>query len=530
MNLNVDKYQEKSFKIFTPREQKNERNFEQILYPEKTPLPLSCEILNKTRIVSDLAKNIEKIFYDNEVFLPKEKIYSNNNSNSKEKDKNNILKKKSIRPSLLSKEFQKGNPFYLNKILNKGISRSRNYNFPLPNDIKKENDNNLNLKKDPKFTFKKINYSLINKKENKNINNRNFALSLSNLTELNLPKTNFQNKKTMKKAISSNILNKINSYDSFNKFKKNNNNKLNLINFNSKKRAESNKNILLNRLKPYESNITFTNYILSYTDRNSKRNSRKTNSRKLTNDFNLNLNKELSNLSSSKTNIYNNYNKVFSEEDEPQKQNDININRNIHNFSNSLTKVNKIKLLNKIKIGNPKNLKQNADNFKNLFNNKIKSLNTMVHIDNKKLIKLINTNNKIINTTKEINMKKNDKLDNELDIRKDLLDKNEKIYTENGIKENLIENNNNYRIRPTKDELIKSFNLLKKNINKISSAYALDIIEKCVDKKQREKLDVKQLLKDYNNHKTKKEVFKIVEIRKKAEKNYKKMIKMKFNF
>ena len=524
MNLNVDKYQEKSFKIFTPREQKNERNFEQILYPEKTPLPLSCEILNKTRIVSDLAKNIEKIFYDNEVFFPKEKIYSNNNCNSKENNKNNILKKKSIRPSLLSKEFQKGNPFYLNKILNKGISRSRNYNFPLPNDIKKENDNNLNLKKDPKFTFKKINYSLINKKENKNINNRNFALSLSNLTELNLPKTNFQNKKTMKKAISSNILNKINSYDSFNKFKKNSNNKLNLINFNSKKRAESNKNILLNHLNPYETNITFTNYILSYTDRNSKRNSRKNNSRKLTNDFNLNSNKDLSNLS----NIYNNYNKIFSEEEELQKQN--NLNRDIHNFSNSLTKVNKIKLLNKIKIGNPNNLKKNADNFKNIFNNKINSLNTMVHNGNKKLIKLINSNNKIINTTKEINMKKNDKLDDELDIRKDLLAQDEKIYTENGIKENLIDKNNNYKIRPTKDELIKSFNLLKKNINIISSSDALDIIEKCIDKKQREKLDVKQLLKDYNNHKTKKEVFKIVEIRKKAEKNYKKMIKMKFNF
>ena len=154
----------------------------------------------------------------------------------------------------------------------------------------------------------------------------------------------------------------------------------------------------------------------------------------------------------------------------------------------------------------------------------------MVHNRNKKLLELIDINNHIINTTKEINMKKNEKLDEELDIRKDLIDKREKIYTENGIKENLINrDNNNYIIIPTKEDLIKSFNLLKKNINKIPVADALDIIEKCVDKEQREKLDVEQLLKDYNNHKIKKELLRIVETRKKAEKNYKKMLKLKYN-
>ena len=110
-----------------------------------------------------------------------------------------------------------------------------------------------------------------------------------------------------------------------------------------------------------------------------------------------------------------------------------------------------------------------------------------------------------------------------------MLDKNGKIYTENGVKENLNKENKNYIINPTKEELIQKFNLLKKNINKISSSEALDIIEKCFDKDQKEKLDVQQLLVEYNNNKIKKELFKIEEIRKKAERNYKKMIKMKYN-
>ena len=66
MNLNGVKYKEKSLKILKPKPKKNRRNFEEILYPEKAPIPLSCEIFNKTRIVSELAKNIERIFYNND--------------------------------------------------------------------------------------------------------------------------------------------------------------------------------------------------------------------------------------------------------------------------------------------------------------------------------------------------------------------------------------------------------------------------------------------------------------------------------
>ena len=528
MNLNDVKYKEKFLKIFTPRMKKNKRNFEQVLYPEKRPPTLSCEIINKEKIVSLLAENMDKIFYDNENFSSKKKdIYNNSNYNSKQKNKNNLIKRNRIRPSILSPELIKRSSFYLNKFMNKRISKSRNNNFPFQSENKKQNGINFISSKDKNYSLKKIKSSLINKKETKKIINRNLVLNLSNLTESNINKKNFQNKKTMKKAISSNVLNNRNSLDSSNNFKNNkNNHKFNLISFNSPFRKKSNENILsIYNLKPCESNITFTNYMLSYTDRNTKHDMHKTNYRKFTNDFYLN--KDINSLSSSKKNIYNNYNQVYSKEDEPQKEN--NINKNVHNFSNSLSKVNKIKLLNKIKKGNPNNLKQNADNFKNFFNNKIKSLNNMIHNRNKKLLELIDTNNQIINTTKEINLKRNEKLKDELDIRKDLLDKNGKIYTENGVKVNLNKENKNYIINPTKEELIQKFNLLKKNINKISSSEALDIIEKCFDKDQKEKLDVQQLLVEYNNNKIKKELFKIEEIRKKAERNYKKMIKMKYN-
>ena len=77
MNLNDVNYKEKFLKIFTPRTKKNKRNFEQVLYPEKRPPTLSCEIINKEKIVSLLAENMDKIFYDNENFSSKKKdIYN----------------------------------------------------------------------------------------------------------------------------------------------------------------------------------------------------------------------------------------------------------------------------------------------------------------------------------------------------------------------------------------------------------------------------------------------------------------------
>ena len=143
--------------------------------------------------------------------------------------------------------------------------------------------------------------------------------------------------------------------------------------------------------------------------------------------------------------------------------------------------------------------------------------------ENKKILtNLVERFNQDIIKTKEIEFKKDETLKEELDIRKDILN------DENELKENYVDKNR-YRINPKNNEEIKSLNLLKKNINIMEEKDALKIIERLVDKSQREKLDVKKLLEDYSNKKKEKEIIRIAEIRKKAEKNYKKLIKLKFN-
>ena len=144
----------------------------------------------------------------------------------------------------------------------------------------------------------------------------------------------------------------------------------------------------------------------------------------------------------------------------------------------------------------------------------------MTQRSNKALKDLIDVNNQEINATKVVKMKKNELLKDELDIRKDILNEEE---------EKKLKENKTYKINQDKDEQIKSFNTLKKKINVISESDALDLIEKCIDKKQKEKLDINKLLEEYNNKKHEKELLKIVEFRKKAEKNHKRIIKMKFN-
>ena len=141
----------------------------------------------------------------------------------------------------------------------------------------------------------------------------------------------------------------------------------------------------------------------------------------------------------------------------------------------------------------------------------------MIRSRNKSLIVIIETNNEIKSSR---NQQKNE-LKNELDIRNDLLDKNKKIIIDEKIEKNLNLKNK---------EQINRYNNLKKNINRYSDLLALDIIEKCIDKKQREKLDIDKLLEDHNNKKIEKEIIHNFESRKKAEKNYKRMIKMKYNF
>jgi hypothetical protein len=308
----------------------------------------------------------------------------------------------------------------------------------------------------------------------------------------------------MKKAISSGVLNE--KLDSFNNFKKNED--LNIFSYSQLKNGKSEKNILSN-IKPFEENLIMAGNIPSNTKReNIKQISRSKTSREnkenLTNIF-LNSNSNINKLNSPKINIYNNYNNMFSEGNDNEIPKENCLKNEIINFSSSYIKV---------KLNN---LKKASINFKNYFNNKVKSLNNLIRSRNKSLIVIIETNNQIKSSR---NHQKN-KLKDELDIRNDLLDKNKKIIIDEKIEKNLNLKNK---------EQINRYNNLKKNINRYSDLLALDIIEKCIDKKQREKLDIDKLLEDHNNKKIEKEIIHNSESRKKAEKNYKRMIKMKYNF
>ena len=144
----------------------------------------------------------------------------------------------------------------------------------------------------------------------------------------------------------------------------------------------------------------------------------------------------------------------------------------------------------------------------------------MTHNSNKVLIELIDKNNQEINISKGKELKMSEALEDELDIRKDILsDKTEKQLKES----------KTYKIIQEKDYQVKSYNLLKKNLNIISDSDAMKLLEKCLDKSQKEKLDINKLLKERINKKLEKECMNIGEIRKKTEKNYKKIIKMRYN-
>ena len=526
MNVNLlkDEFNSKEnfLKLLTPRIYNNKRAFERILYPEKKNAPLPREILKRTRIITKLKNEIERIYVQNEDYFTKIKefnINKNTSPHSTEKNTKNKLKKKNISSSAI----YESNKSYLENSHNKKLSNNINNIYPFLKSTTKLKivDRKINLspprEDDYDNKLNKIKASLSALKENKNIINRNGLSNLSSLTDINA-KNNFflSEKKVIKKTISSTVLSEKS------------------INFKKESRQNN-----LNVLKPSKSNITFSNCITSYTEKNNKdkkylRNkiSSKENNYKFNNKILFDSNKNIDNLSYSKKKVYNNYNYIFSEQNASNKK-FLNSDSKNNNFSNSIIKINKIKLLNRNKICNPNNLKNATNNFTNHFNKKLISLNDNMHLNNKVLTSLIEAINKEINRTKAINLNEDESLKEELDIRKDILyNENEKNYLSKkgeAILKDDENNKNRYKINPKNNEQFQSFNLLKSHINSISEQEALRIIEKLVDKKQREKLDVKKLLEDYYNKKIEKEMIQIAEVRKKAERNYKKMLKMKYN-
>jgi len=505
--------------LLSPRPENNKRAFEQILYPEKKQAPFSKQILNRTRIISELKNSIERVYIKNEDYFTKLKeLNANYNSHSFDKysylKKRTLFKKKTIKPPSLYNQIQKRNSYYLEKSKNKRISKSRNYNNPLLKqkfaktqiDLFNKKNNLSSYRDDNKDLFNKFKQTLNNKNRNKYLISRNRILIPTNLTDINTKSNTSRRDIRMKKAVSSGTLSEKNI--SFYKNQNSESDKYCLKSINPINRFISDKNNL-KFLKPYPSNITFTNCIRDYTDKKHENNNFSTPNN--SNDLFLNLNKDTNNnLSSSKINTYNNYNYIFSEEAKSPNQ----------NFSTSIIRINKLNLLNKDNAKNSDGLKKVANNFKNFFNNKIKILKSMTHNSNKVLIELIDKNNQEINISKGKELKMSETLEEELDIRKDILsDKTKKQLKES----------KTYKIIQEKDYQVKSYNLLKKNLNIISDSDAMKMLEKCLDKSQKEKLDINKLLKERINKKLEKECMNIGEIRKKTEKNYKKIIKMRYN-
>ena len=513
VNLLKDEFKslEKFYKLLTPRIHNNKRAFEQILYPEKRSPPLSSEISKRTRIISRLKNEIEGIYVQNEEYFSQLKEFNTNkntNANSIEKNIKNKLKK----TTLNSSGIYENNKEYSENLNIKQLSNSRNNIFPFLKSATKikiiNRNNNLssNREEDHNIKLNKIKASLLALTKDKNIINRNRTSNLSSLTDINVKNNFFKNeKKVIRKTISSSVLSDTS------------------INFRKEIRKSN-----LNVLKPCQSNITFSNCITSYTDKKSKNNqylrnkiSSRNNNYKSYNNAIFNSQKNYNNLSDSKKNVYSNYNNIFSDDNSTNNKYFYS-NSKDNNFLTSIQKISKFNLLKKNKIINPNNLKNVTNSFKKHFHKKIIFLNYNMYENKKILTNLVEGFNQDIIKTKEIEFKKDEMLKEELDIRKDILN------DENELKEN-YDDKNRYRINPKNNEQIKSLNLLKKNINVMKENDALKIIERLVDKSQREKLDVKKLLEDYYNKKKEKEVIRIAEIRKKAEKNYKKLIKLQFN-
>jgi hypothetical protein len=203
--------------------------------------------------------------------------------------------------------------------------------------------------------------------------------------------------------------------------------------------------------------------------------------------------------------------------------------KNIRKHSNS-------PIFNKIKsnIINKKEIDVNnlSKNFKLNFNRKVKSLKNITKACNTELIRIIDLNNKEDANNIRIKKKNNiDKVKKELDIRKDILDKNSNDKTNKGKiqKYKVLMNDVKVEMNLSNIEDKNIMNLIKKKINIISDSIALNMIEKCLGIKENVGFDIDELFNEHINKKKDIQKYKMQEIRKRAENNYQKMIKLRHN-
>ena len=560
---------------------KNEKNIEtkdifknlflQKIYPKKGTRNLNQEIYLKEKIIYNIKKNIESQILikkeNQDILIPN----SQQKQNKIPKLKSKIALKKKKNESILNKKIKinslallalnkKINSNYMNKAKNRRLSAGINcilssFNDIVKNEYKKIKFNNNNKRRDKKYFTQ-------------NIINKSFTpIFNSNLSKNDASFNNLTNNSDNK---NNNIFSKI-----YYNIKRNKNGKA------FKRDISWNKNFISNSSRKHEvineNNISHKHLFFSFLDRNkndllfsnrttrNKRNNFPENNNIIYNSYSKNNmnNHYLSNYSDKKniTNInqksMSSRNNGFYSNETNNSNNDImnfitknkinnkyplKINEYILNseeskkskkyklkYDSDLFKKIKPNIVNIIKMKNGNNYKKLSNKFKDYFYKKVKSLKNITKSCNTELLKLININNKEIEDSNEYNKNKKDNVKKILDIRNDILDNNsiEESNKEKKYKNNALINDKNIKINISKMKDKNTMNILKKKINIISDNLALDMLENCLDIKKNVEFNIDEL---FNEHIKKKNEIKrnnIKEIRKKAEKNYFKIVKLR---
>ena len=301
-------------------------------------------------------------------------------------------------------------------------------------------------------------------------------------------------------------------------------------------------------------NYTKNNFIGSYNDKKNmtytnffnQHSSNKTSdffSRNITNSnndifyFNSTKSKFTNNSSASyiNQNSNNNTNNNFlfnSDENKSSKKNIFQKLKQNSNSNSSIFKKIDPKILNIKRDKSQKNVKIFSNKFKNYFYRKVKNLKNITKACKTELIRLIEINNKETEESIKYRTKsKIDKVKKELDIRKDVLDKNSNAET-NKLKlkkYKALMNDVKLEMNLSASEEKKTMNLLRKKINIISDSIALNMIEQCLGIKKNVGFDIDELFNEHINKKKDIKKYKMQLIRKKAENNYQKMVKLRHN-
>ena len=533
----------------------NKTLFFKKIYPKKESTDLHQEISFRQKVISNIKKKLEShllIINDNQdISISSEQQKSNDNTSLKNKLKNNkrggdsILDKKiKIGPMMLYALRKRGNSRDIAK--EKKLSISKNFVYSPFKDVIMNNE------------YKKIKLNATKKRENKNnIAQKNINSTTLNLNKINIePDNNHINKQNLlnktyfnykgrndnllkrifKKKISWNSYSPKNEKINYNKYNQqeynsflNENNDLRFSNWTTRNQKIIYPDKMNNQYNSDSNDISSNFYINNYSEKTNNINFNKENSTSnkntiLTNNFFTNSNNDIININSAKRVLIN---KKFNLKN--NKFNTKYILKDIKKHSNSPI-YHKIK--NNIDEKTKINDKKISKKFKLFLNRKVNSLNNIAKACNTELIRIIDMNSREdINDIRIKNNKIIDEIKNELDIRKDILDKHTNDKNNKGKlkKYKVLMNDVKVEMNLSDIEDKNIMNLIKKKINIISDSIALNMIEKCLGIKENIGFDIDELFNEHINRKKDIQKHKIQEIRKRAENNYQKMVKLRRN-